>query len=93
MGSKYWRIRLGIGHPGDKERVTGHVLGNFQEDDKEWLDKTLSAIAKHSGKLAKIDMDGFSNKVALELKPPKPKKPKPKNIKEEEIEEIKKDGI
>ncbi len=91
LGSKYWRVRLGIGHPGDKERVTGHVLGNFQEDDKEWLDKVLSAVAKHSGKLAKLDTDGFSNKVALELKPPKPKKPKPKKIKK--VEETKEDGI
>ena len=33
----YWRVRLGIGHPGDKERVLGHVLGDFGKDDEPWL--------------------------------------------------------
>ncbi len=30
---EYWRVRLGIGHPGDKDRVLGHVLGDFAKDD------------------------------------------------------------
>ena len=33
----YWRVRLGIGHPGEKERVLGHVLGDFVKEDREWL--------------------------------------------------------
>ena len=33
----YWRVRLGIGHPGDKDRVTGHVLGDFAKSDMDWL--------------------------------------------------------
>ena len=33
----YWRVRLGIGHPGHKERVLGHVLGDFAKADQEWL--------------------------------------------------------
>ena len=33
----YWRVRLGIGHPGDKDRVTGHVLGDFAKADQAWL--------------------------------------------------------
>ena len=37
-GKDYRRLRLGIGHPGHKERVTGHVLGNFAKSDHDWLD-------------------------------------------------------
>ena len=33
----YWRVRLGIGHPGSKERVLGYVLGDFAKDEKPWL--------------------------------------------------------
>ncbi len=40
----YWRVRLGIGHPGDKARVHGHVLGNFSRDDEDWLTTLLAAI-------------------------------------------------
>src|ERR1700749_3441958 len=34
---EYWRVRLGIGHPGHKDRVTGHVLGDFAQVDRDWL--------------------------------------------------------
>ena len=41
VGKNTWRIRLGIDHPGHKDRVTGHVLGNFKADEQEevryWL--------------------------------------------------------
>ena len=36
-GQDYWRVRLGIGHPGSKERVLGYVLGNFGADERAWL--------------------------------------------------------
>ena len=45
IGKDYWRVRLGVGHPGDKARVTGHVLRDFSKADKQWLDKTLDAVA------------------------------------------------
>ena len=38
IGTKdFKRVRFGIGHPGDKARVTGHVLGNFSKADSQWL--------------------------------------------------------
>lgn len=40
-GNNYWRMRLGIGHPGEKHRVTGHVLGNFTHDEMDWLEPML----------------------------------------------------
>ena len=44
----YKRVRIGIGHPGDKARVTGHVLGDFSSADQEWLDPMLKSMAKHA---------------------------------------------
>ena len=41
----YWRVRLGIGHPGEKERVLGHVLGDFAKADATWLVPLLDAVA------------------------------------------------
>ncbi|HTW27496.1 MAG TPA: aminoacyl-tRNA hydrolase [Acetobacteraceae bacterium] len=42
----YWRVRLGIGHPGQKERVLGHVLGDFSRADEDWLTALLGAVAE-----------------------------------------------
>ena len=74
LGKDYWRVRLGIGHPGDKEFVTQHVLGDFAKADKLWLEKLLEAIAENVERLIKKDMDGFMNKVSQALLPQKPKK-------------------
>ncbi|MGM0422683.1 MAG: aminoacyl-tRNA hydrolase [Pseudomonadota bacterium] len=75
LGKNYWRVRIGIDHPGDKERVTGHVLGNFAKADQPWLDKILPAIADHAGLLLNTEMTAFASKVAMEMQPPKkPKK-------------------
>jgi len=83
LGKDYWRVRLGIGHPGDKEFVTRHVLSDFAKSDKLWLEKLLEAIAENAERLIKKDMDGFMSKVSQALLPPKPKpKPKPKKEKE-----------
>src|SRR3954468_2602697 len=43
LGADYRRVRVGVGHPGDKERVHGHVLQNFSKADEEWLVPLLSA--------------------------------------------------
>ena len=76
LGPDYRRVRIGIGHPGEKHRVHGHVLGNFSKADEDWLVPMLTAIADASPLLAKDDDVGFMNKVALLTKPPA-KKEKP----------------
>ena len=76
LGPDYRRVRIGIGHPGEKHRVTGHVLGNFSRDDEDWLVPLLSAIAEAAPLLAKDDDTGFMSKVALILKPPAKKEKK-----------------
>jgi len=61
----YWRVRLGIGHPGSKERVTGHVLGDFGKEDREWLVRLLDAVADAAPLLAGHKPEDFMTKVAL----------------------------
>ena len=68
-GKDYRRVRLGIGHPGDKDRVTGHVLGDFAKADKAWLEPLLDAVAEHAGLLVAGDDAGFMNKIALAMRP------------------------
>lgn len=76
LGPNYWRVRLGVGHPGDKERVHGYVLGDFSKEDQAWLDKLLEAIGENAERLVKEDMDGFMSKVSQALQPPRPVKEK-----------------
>lgn len=81
VGPDYRRVRLGIGHPGDKERVTAHVLGNFAKVDREWLEPLIDDIAAAVPKLVEGDDVGFMNLVAgtkpaaasTPLAPPPPK--------------------
>lgn len=61
----YWRVRLGIGHPGDKARVTGHVLGDFAKVDQEWLAALLDAVADAAPLLAADKPEDFMTRVAL----------------------------
>ena len=67
-------MRLGVGHPGDKGRVTGHVLRDFSKADKQWLAKTLDAVADAIPLLLGGDGAAFTSRVALLSQPPKPKK-------------------
>jgi peptidyl-tRNA hydrolase, PTH1 family len=73
LGPDYRRVRLGIGHPGEKSQVTGHVLQNFSKDDIGWLQPLVEAMVEAAPLLAKDDDAGFMSKVALLIKPPTPK--------------------
>ena len=83
-GQNYRRLRLGIGHPGDKNRVQGHVLGDFAKGDAEWLDPLLEALADNADMLVRAEDSQLLNKLALatgskveDEKPAKaPKQPK-----------------
>ncbi len=65
LGPDFRRVRLGIGHPGHKDRVTGHVLGNFAKAEMDPLADMLGAIAGEAGWLAKGDNARFMSDVAL----------------------------
>ncbi len=61
----YWRVRLGIGHPGSKDRVLGYVLGDFGKDDRDWLVALLDAVADAAPLLAGGKPEDFMTRVAL----------------------------
>jgi peptidyl-tRNA hydrolase, PTH1 family len=63
----YWRVRLGIGHPGMKERVLGHVLGDFGREDRDWLIPLLDAVADAAPLLAAGRAEEFMTKVAASM--------------------------
>jgi peptidyl-tRNA hydrolase, PTH1 family len=69
LGPDFRRVRLGIGHPGHKDRVTGHVLGNFAKSELEPLTDMLGAIAAEAARLAEGDDVRFMSDVALRLAP------------------------
>jgi PTH1 family peptidyl-tRNA hydrolase len=66
-GNAFRRVRIGIGHPGHKERVTGHVLGNYAKAETDDLADMLGAIAAEAEWLAAGDDARFMNEVALRL--------------------------
>ncbi|MBU2326923.1 MAG: aminoacyl-tRNA hydrolase [Alphaproteobacteria bacterium] len=84
-GLNYRRLRLGIGHPGDKSKVHNHVLGDFAKVDAEWLDPLLETLADNAEMLVRGEDSQLMNKLALatgakaeDEKPAKaPKGPKP----------------
>ena len=66
-GQDYRRVRLGIGHPGHKDRVTGHVLGNYAKAEMDDLAAMLGAVAAEAPRLAAGEDARFMNEVALRL--------------------------
>lgn len=71
LGKEFKRIRLGIGHPGDKKLVSGHVLKDFSKSEKEQADKIIESVARHIEMIVSGDDAGFMNKVAIDIAPPK----------------------
>lgn len=67
IGNAYRRVRLGIGHPGHKDRVTGHVLGNYAKAEMDQLADMLGAIAAEAQWLADGNDARFMSDVALRL--------------------------
>jgi PTH1 family peptidyl-tRNA hydrolase len=65
IGEAYHRVRLGIGHPGHKDRVAGYVLSDFAKAEQNWLDDLIRGIGRGAAKLADGDTAGFMNAVAL----------------------------
>ncbi|MEA1651574.1 aminoacyl-tRNA hydrolase [Nitrospirillum sp. BR 11164] len=76
IGKDYWRVRLGIGHPGDKNLVHGWVLSNFAKADQAWLVPFLDAVVGDFSLMTEGEPEKFQSRVALVTQPPKPA-PKP----------------
>ena len=67
IGNDYRRVRLGIGHPGVKELVHGHVLSDFAKADNDWVTTLCEAVAEHAGLVAKGTDATFANRVHLAM--------------------------
>jgi PTH1 family peptidyl-tRNA hydrolase len=72
LGNDYVRVRIGIGHPGDKSRVHSHVLNDFSKPEQEWVEPLIDAIAAAAPDLATDNAANFMNKVALATGADKP---------------------
>ena len=81
IGADFERIRLGIGHPGDKSRVHGHVLGDFAKSEQVGRDAMLDAVAAEAHWLADGDRPRFLAEVARTLNPGRESKPKQQETK------------
>jgi PTH1 family peptidyl-tRNA hydrolase len=67
VGNDYRRVRIGVGHPGVKELVYGHVLNDFGKDERPWVEALREAIADNAGLLAVGRDSTFQNKVHLAM--------------------------
>ena len=65
IGNEYRRVRMGIGHPGDKALVHAYVLNDFGKAEEPWVEDLCSACADNAALLAAHDDAGFQNKVHL----------------------------
>ncbi|MSP88525.1 MAG: aminoacyl-tRNA hydrolase [Alphaproteobacteria bacterium] len=79
IGRDYRRVRLGIGHPGERELVHGYVLQDFAKAEWAWVAKLVEAVAEALPILVEGDDNGFMNKVTVLTRAPRPGKPKPDN--------------
>ena len=74
IGQAYHRIRLGIGHPGDKAKVHGYVLSDFAKVERTgWLPVLIDAVAREAPALVSGDQGRFMSRVAHAVFPPPPK--------------------
>ncbi|MCK4860906.1 MAG: aminoacyl-tRNA hydrolase, partial [Rhodobacteraceae bacterium] len=86
IGADYQRVRLGIGHPGHKDRVAAYVLHDFAKADAEWLDDVLRGIGDGAPDLAEGEASRFMNAIARRVIPERPSKSaKPEKVKTVEV--------
>lgn len=71
MGEAYARVRLGIGHPGHKDRVAAYVLSDFFKADQDWLDDLMRGLSEGASALAAGEHQKFLNIVSLRIAPPR----------------------
>ena len=90
IGSDYTRVRMGIGHPGHKDRVANYVLNDFSKSDADWLNDLIFGISDGASHLAKGEPAKFMNTVAMRSVPQreKPIKKKIEPVISKDIPEI-----
>jgi PTH1 family peptidyl-tRNA hydrolase len=76
IGADFWRVRIGVGHPGAKELVKHFVLHDFDTEEKPEVEKIVGAIADNFALLFERGHEHFMTRVALAINPPPPKPPR-----------------
>lgn len=77
LGANYARVRMGVGHPGEKDQVKNYVLRDFAKADDAWLDPMLDGCAENLGLILEGDDPSYMSKVAQCITPNRPNAPRP----------------
>ena len=67
IGNDYRRVRIGVGHPGNKDMVQHYVLGDFAKSERDWVEALIDIIAANADLLARGEDASFQNKVHLAM--------------------------
>ena len=67
IGNDYRRVRIGVGHPGDKDLVQHYVLSDFAKSDRGWVDALIGILAENAELIARGKDASFQNKVHLAM--------------------------
>ncbi|MGB1876607.1 MAG: aminoacyl-tRNA hydrolase [Rhodospirillaceae bacterium] len=77
IGEAFWRVRMGVGHPGNKDRVSGYVLQDFGKSDSTWVTTLVDATADATPLLIEGEDNRFMTDVAQAMRdvdtPPSPR--------------------
>jgi PTH1 family peptidyl-tRNA hydrolase len=97
IGPDYWRVRLGVGHPGHPDLVYPHVLSDFSKAERPLFEKLAEAVVEAfpllvSALVAGRDANDFMNKVTVATQPPRPKKPRPEPVEGADAKELNQGG-
>jgi len=77
IGADYARVRMGVGHPGEKDQVKTYVLKDFAKADDAWLDPMLDGCAEYLNLILDGDDPSFMSRVAHRISPNRPNAPRP----------------
>jgi PTH1 family peptidyl-tRNA hydrolase len=72
IGPDFVRLRLGVGHPGDKKLVIHYVLSDFYKEERPWVARLCDAVARSAPLLAAGDLDAFQTRVTYLAPAPRP---------------------
>jgi len=67
VGNDYRRVRIGVGHPGDKDLVQHYVLSDFAKSERPWVEALIVILADNADLLVKGEDASFQNKVHLAM--------------------------
>ncbi|HTV35495.1 MAG TPA: aminoacyl-tRNA hydrolase, partial [Xanthobacteraceae bacterium] len=67
VGNEYRRVRIGIGHPGNKDLVHAYVLSDFAKSERPWVEALTSIVADNAELIVRDEGASFQNKVHLAM--------------------------